>query len=91
MVLVVDVLVRFLQIYLLLLTVRILLGWFPNVDWYRQPFAALMQISDPYLNLFRGIIPPVGGLDFSPMLAFLLLSFLQRALVQVAPALLSLA
>jgi YggT family protein len=32
-------------------------------------------LCDPYLNLFRGIIPPLGGtLDFSPILAFVLLS-----------------
>ena len=31
-------------------------------------------ICDPYLNLFRGIIPPVGGIDFSPILAFVVLN-----------------
>jgi YggT family protein len=32
-------------------------------------------ICDPYLNIFRGIIPPLGGtLDFSPILAFLVLN-----------------
>lgn len=28
---------------------------------------------DPYLNLFRGIIPPLGGIDLSPILAFVVL------------------
>ena len=32
-------------------------------------------ICDPYLNIFRGIIPPLGGtLDLSPILAFLVLN-----------------
>jgi YggT family protein len=32
-------------------------------------------LCDPYLNIFRGIIPPLGGsLDFSPILAFLVLN-----------------
>jgi uncharacterized protein YggT (Ycf19 family) len=36
---------------------------------------ACSTLCDPYLNLFRGIIPPLGGtLDFSPILAFVLLS-----------------
>jgi YggT family protein len=63
-----------------LLFVTVLLSWFPNVDWYKQPFAAMRQITDPYLNLFRGIIPPIGGLDLSAMLAFVALSLLQRVL-----------
>ena len=74
----------FISLYLGLLFIRVLLTWFPNVDWYKQPFAALGQITDPYLNLFRSIIPPLGGMDFSPMLAFLALSFLQRALAPLA-------
>jgi hypothetical protein len=36
-------------------------------------------LCDPYLNLFRGIIPPLGGtLDFSPILAFVVLSVSPR-------------
>ena len=63
----------FIQIYVVLLIIRILLTWFPNIDFYSQPFAALSQITDPYLNLFRSIIPPLGGIDLSPMLAILVL------------------
>lgn len=76
----------FISIYLGLLFIRVLLTWFPNIDWFNQPFAALAQITDPYLNLFRSIIPPLGGMDLSPMLAFLALSFLQRALAPLASA-----
>ncbi len=62
-----------LSIYTGLLIVRVLLTWFPNIDWYNQPFAALSQITDPYLNLFRQFIPPLGGMDISPILAIFLL------------------
>jgi YggT family protein len=31
-------------------------------------------VCDPYLNVFRGLIPPLGGLDLSPILAFLVLN-----------------
>jgi YggT family protein len=81
--LLVNVLSRFLLIYSGLLIIRILLTWFPNVDWYKQPFAALSQITDPYLNIFRSIIPPMGGIDFSSILAILLLQFVQRALAAI--------
>ncbi|MDJ0736332.1 MAG: YggT family protein [Nostocaceae cyanobacterium] len=73
MALLITTLVTFIQIYTTLLIIRILLSWFPNIDWYNQPFAALSQITDPYLNLFRSIIPPLGGIDFSPILAFIVL------------------
>jgi YggT family protein len=74
--LVMTALANFLQIYLLLLIVRILLGWFPNIDWMRQPFSALRQLTDPYLDIFRSFIPPLGGIDFSPILGFVLLNVL---------------
>ncbi|MFE4106844.1 YggT family protein [Almyronema epifaneia] len=79
LVLLADTLSTFLQIYFVLLIVRILLTWFPNVDWYNPPFSILSQLTDPYLNIFRSIIPPLGGIDFSPILAILALQFLSRA------------
>ncbi|MBD2518614.1 YggT family protein [Nostoc sp. FACHB-973] len=74
--LLINTLATFTQIYTFLLLIRVLLTWFPTINWYDQPFAALSQITDPYLNVFRSFIPPLGGIDFSPMLAILLLQFL---------------
>ncbi|WP_341527782.1 YggT family protein [Nostoc sp. UHCC 0302] len=76
MYLLISTLATFTQIYTVLLIIRVLLTWFPTINWYNQPFSALSQITDPYLNLFRSFIPPLGGMDFSPMLAILLLQFL---------------
>jgi YggT family protein len=67
-----------------LLIIRILLSWFPNVDWLNPPFSVLSQLTDPYLNVFRSIIPPLGGIDLSPILAFLLLSFLRQGIMAIA-------
>ena len=66
-----------LRIYSFLLLVRVLLTWFPSIDWSNGALSALCSITDPYLNIFRGIIPPIGGFDISSILAFLLLNFLQ--------------
>ncbi len=82
--LLITTLATFVQIYGALLLVRVLLTWFPNISWYNQPFSALSQITDPYLNLFRSIIPPLGGMDFSPMLAILLLQFVGSNLGKLA-------
>jgi YggT family protein len=65
--------VTFLNIYLILLLIRVSLTWFPNVNWYSQPFYSLSKLCDPYLKLFRGIVPPLIGIDLSPILGFILL------------------
>lgn len=77
-------LLMFIQIYSWLLIARVLLTWFPQIDWLSQPFAALSQVTDPYLNLFRNIIPPLGGIDLSPILAFITLNIASGLLVNVA-------
>lgn len=64
--------------YYLLLIIRIFLTWIPNIDWDSQPFDFIRSLTDPFLNIFRGIIPPIGGmLDISPIIAFFALQFLQ--------------
>lgn len=68
-----NTLATFITIYTYVLIIRILLTWFPTISWYDQPFAALSQLTDPYLNFFRSFIPPLGGIDISPILAILLL------------------
>ena len=73
---------NFLQIYNYVITARILLSWFPQA----QGVAALQPvfaITDPYLNLFRGIIPPIFGLDLSPILAFFTLNLLTSSTAAV--------
>ncbi len=67
--------------YYLLLIIRIFLTWIPNIDWDSQPFSFMRSLTDPFLNIFRGIIPPIGGmLDISPIIAFFALQFIQIAI-----------
>ena len=66
----------FLKFYIVALTLRIYLTWFPNINFYTQPFSSLGKMTDPYLRLFRGIMPPLLGFDVSPLLGFSLLTFL---------------
>ena len=42
----------------------------------------MSAITDPYLNAFRGLIPPLGGIDLSAILAFLALNLLQSLVGQ---------
>ena len=62
--------------YTLLLLVRVFGSWFPRFaasKWMR--FVSFY--TDPYLNVFRRIIPPLGMIDLSPMVAFFALQILQ--------------
>ncbi|KAL2896860.1 YlmG-like protein 2 chloroplastic [Bienertia sinuspersici] len=69
---------NFLNIYNTLLVVRLVLTWFPSAP--PQIVSPLSTLCDPYLNIFRGIIPPLGGtLDLSPILAFLALNAITSA------------
>ncbi|HNB24828.1 MAG TPA: YggT family protein [Candidatus Melainabacteria bacterium] len=55
-----------------------LLSWFPNIRWYDQPFKTLNMLVDPVLSPFRKLIPPLGGIDISPMVAILILQFIAK-------------
>lgn len=64
--------------YYILIILRIFLSWIQTIDWNQQPYTWLRSVTDPFLNIFRGIIPPIGGvLDISPILAIILLQLLQ--------------
>lgn len=68
--------------YYIILILRIFLTWIPNIDWENQPYRILRAITDPFLNIFRNIIPPIGGvLDVSPIVAFIVLQILQGIIV----------
>lgn len=72
---------NFFQIFFWLILVRCLLSFVPSIDWYKQPFTAIKDVTDLYLNLFRKIIPPFSGLDFSPIIAVIALQILNYAII----------
>jgi YggT family protein len=84
--LVLQSLSQFINIYLLLIFVRILLSWFQTAEWADRIMSFLSPITDPYLNIFRSFIPPLGGIDISPIVAILLLQFVQQALPMLSNA-----
>ena len=68
--------------YYILIIIRIFLTWIPSIDTQTQPFRFICSIVDPFLNIFRGIIPPIGGmLDISPLIAIFVLYILQGLIV----------
>lgn len=75
-------------VYLVLIIIRVLLTWIPRIPYNRALRASIgfiEEVTDPYLNLFRRFLPPIGGggfaLDLSPILGIILLLILQRVVV----------
>ncbi|WP_461224209.1 YggT family protein [Lacticaseibacillus suihuaensis] len=70
-----------LEAYMLALVVYVLMSWFPGA---RESALGrlLARLCEPYLRLFR-FLPIFAGMDFSPLLAFFVLGFVQRLLGQL--------
>jgi YggT family protein len=75
-------------VYLVLIFIRILTSWIPRMPYNRYLAAFLKFVSDvtdPYLNLFRRVLPPVrlggAGLDLSPIVATLVLILVSSIVV----------
>lgn len=68
-------------IYTIFLLVRIIGSWFPSFAHHKLiRFVAFY--TDPYLNVFRRFIPPIGGvLDLSPLLGFFALQIMESLIL----------
>jgi len=67
--------------YTAMLMIRIFSSWVPNVQQYMF-VRFVSHYTDPYLNVFRKRIPPIGGVfDLSPILAFLCLRVLESIIM----------
>lgn len=65
------------RVYLILLFIRIFGSWFPN--YQRHPLMLFVNFyTDPYLNIFRKVIPPIGMLDISPIVAIYCLGYIEN-------------
>lgn len=76
-----QVLAAVLSIFWWLLLVRVLISWVrPN------PFNPIVQflyrVTEPVLDPIRRFLPPLQGIDLSPLAAFILVVFLQNFLIQ---------
>ncbi|TLM79741.1 MAG: YggT family protein [Actinobacteria bacterium] len=51
------------------------MSWFRPTGTMWEIYHVLGKVCEPYLGLFRRFVPSMGGLDFSPMIALLVLSY----------------
>lgn len=75
-------------VYIILIFINVLLSWFPRIPYNRVLYAVIdfvHQTTNPYLNLFRRFLPPLGGgsfrIDLSPILGVIVLFILQAVVV----------
>lgn len=71
------------DVYSMLIFVYVMLSWFPTDRGILADISTVLgKICDPYLNLFKKFIPPIGGMvDVSPIVALLVLQFGVRLLI----------
>jgi len=79
-------------VMIILIIARIAMGWYiqfrgsiPYITPLRAVTGFIEETVDPYLNLFRRVLPPIGGgrmaLDLSPMIGLIVLFIAQAILV----------
>ncbi len=76
-----EVLYWILKVYMWVIIIRALISWV-NPDPYNQIVQVLTRLTEPVLRPIRKLVPPYKvGLDFSPLIAVLIIMFLQYAVI----------
>lgn len=65
----------------LLMIARIVLSWYPNINYGKLPWVLAVRPTEPILKPTRKVIPIVGGLDVTPIVWVALLSFINEILL----------
>ena len=61
--------------------IRALLSWFPNIDPRNPLVEFIIAITEPILAPIRSVMPRIGMIDLTPMIAIILLQFIGRVLI----------
>ena len=77
---VVRIIAQLFTIYQVLILVRILGSWVPELT-QNQFMRMVARLTDPYLDIFRQFIPPLGPLDISPIVALFVLSIIRSGVI----------
>lgn len=77
-----HLIVQLVDLYTFIIFIYVLLSWIPTKQGVLQNIDEVLgKLCDPYLDLFKRFIPPIGGMvDISPIIAIVVLQLLVRVL-----------
>ena len=73
------------QFYSFLVLIYCILSWIPmrQGGFLQDVGYVIARFVEPYLGLFRRLMPPMGGIDFSPVIAIIALNIIEQLLVRL--------
>lgn len=76
-----ELLIRMLEIFQILIVIRVLMSWVVSPTSRNPLVEGVRRVTDAVLEPLGRLIPPMGGFDITPMIAILLLSLIRNALI----------
>ena len=75
----------FVSVYSLLILLYIVASWLrlPYSSWLNRIQRFLYDVSEPYLRIFRRLLPSMGPLDLSPMIGIIVLVIFGQVLIRI--------
>jgi len=75
----------FITVYTIVLLAYVVMSWLrlPYSPWLNRIQRFLYDVSEPYLRLFRRVLPSMGPLDLSPMIGIIALGLIDRVLIRI--------
>ena len=75
----------FVTVYTLVIFAYILTSWLrlPYSPWLNRIQRFLYDVTEPYLRIFRRLLPSMGAFDFSPILAVVVLWVIEQVLIRI--------
>jgi YggT family protein len=79
----------FIYVYVLLIFAYIITSWIrlPYSTWLNRIQRFLYDVCEPYLRIFRRILPPLGPMDLSPIIAIFSLFLIDRVIQAILDSL----
>lgn len=71
------------SVYRFILIAQVLTSWFPAQNRRHPVFKFIDDVTDPVLNPVRRALPAMGGVDFSPVLVFFVLQFIEGIVLNI--------
>ena len=79
---IIDIIVSLVLVVMTFLFIfRIVLTWYPQVESQKFPFSIVVAPTEPFLAPSRKLIPPIGGVDITPIVWVGIISLIREVLV----------